>query len=98
MCVSKQELFSQPRGKGSKAGWLLLTLGLSPPHPLRKMLFPPGPGPSRLAFPLGFVMQSADGGPQRPFFAESLDQTIWVTQIPVGKPHDLNHHVRSICS
>lgn len=26
------------------------------------MLFLPGPGPSRLAFPLGFVMQSADGG------------------------------------
>lgn len=25
------------------------------------MPFPPGPGPSRLAFPLGFVMQSADG-------------------------------------
>lgn len=26
------------------------------------MPFPPGPGPSRLAFPLEFVMQSADGG------------------------------------
>lgn len=26
------------------------------------MLFPPGPGPSQLAFPLGFVMQSTDGG------------------------------------
>lgn len=40
---------------------LLLTLGLPPPHPLRMMLFPPGPGPSQLAFPLGLVMQSADG-------------------------------------
>lgn len=32
-------------------------------------------------------MQSADGGPQRPFFAESLDQTIWVAQIPVSSSH-----------
>ena len=41
---------------------LPITPGLPPPHPLRMMLFPPGPRPSRLAFPLEFVMQSADGG------------------------------------
>lgn len=98
MCLSKRELFPHPRGKDSEAGGLLLTLGLPPPHPLRTMPFPPGPGPSRLACPLAFVMQSADGGPQRPLFAESLDQTIWVAQIPVGKPKDLKHKVASVCS
>lgn len=27
------------------------------------------------------------GGPQRPFLADSLDQTIWVAQIPVSSSH-----------